>query len=163
MRVFPCLWLIRHPCCGGDCRDLPCSCCSPSCPKPTASSPQGPVATRHNHAVPRRTLHAGSVCCGACVSCWHIAKFFCHAKLGRYRGMADIEQASPLSIWLKLPTSAVALLRSGTVFTSISPRARASEARGSATREATLRCDEPVQLRLWIRIFCRRSRRRARC
>jgi len=33
------------------------------------------------------------------------------------------------------------------VFTSISPRARASEsARGSATREATLRCGEPVQL-----------------
>jgi hypothetical protein len=24
---------------------------------------------------------------------WHIAKFFCHTKLGRYRGMADIEQA----------------------------------------------------------------------
>ena len=44
-------------------------------------------------------------------------------------------------------TSAVALSRSGTVFTSISPRARASEsARGSATREATLRCGEPVQL-----------------
>jgi len=34
------------------------------------------------------------------------------------------------------------------VFTSISPRARASEsARGSATREATLRCGEPMQLR----------------
>src|SRR5712671_3836559 len=45
-------------------------------------------------------------------------------------------------------TSAVALSRSGTVFTSISPRARASEsARGSATREATLRCGEPMQLR----------------
>jgi DNA transformation protein and related proteins len=39
------------------------------------------------------------------VRSWHIAKFFCHAKLGRCRGMADIEQASPLSIWLKLPTS----------------------------------------------------------
>jgi hypothetical protein len=26
---------------------------------------------------------------------WHIAKFFCNAKLGRYRGVADIEQASP--------------------------------------------------------------------
>jgi hypothetical protein len=36
---------------------------------------------------------------------WHIAKFFCNAKLGRYRGVADIEQASPRSIWLKLPTS----------------------------------------------------------
>src|SRR5882757_10209784 len=45
-------------------------------------------------------------------------------------------------------SSAVALSRSGTVFTSISPRARASEsARGSATREATLRCGEPMQLR----------------
>src|SRR5229473_4214465 len=45
-------------------------------------------------------------------------------------------------------SSAVASLRSGTVFTSISPRARASEsARGSATREATLRCGEPMQLR----------------
>src|SRR6266852_5451421 len=45
-------------------------------------------------------------------------------------------------------SSAVALLRSGTVFTSISPRARASEsARGSATREATLRCGDPMQLR----------------
>jgi hypothetical protein len=41
----------------------------------------------------------------AVVSSWHIAKFFCHAKLGRYQGMADIEQASPRSIWLKLPTS----------------------------------------------------------
>jgi hypothetical protein len=36
---------------------------------------------------------------------WHIAKFFCNAKLGRYRGEADIEQASPRSIWLKPPTS----------------------------------------------------------
>src|SRR5882762_3807160 len=45
-------------------------------------------------------------------------------------------------------SSAVALSRSGTVFTSRSPRARASEsARGSATREATLRCGEPIQLR----------------
>jgi hypothetical protein len=35
---------------------------------------------------------------------WHIAKFFCNAKLGRYRGVADFEQASPRSIWLKLPT-----------------------------------------------------------
>ena len=35
----------------------------------------------------------------------HIAKSFCNAKPGRYRGMADIEQASPRSIWLKLPTS----------------------------------------------------------
>jgi hypothetical protein len=38
-----------------------------------------------------------------------------------------------------------------------------SEARGSATREATLRCGEPVQLQLWVRIFCLQSRRRARC
>src|SRR5258705_860242 len=54
-----------------------------------------------------------------------------------------IEQAS----WNRW-SSAVALSRSGTVFTSISPRARASEsARGSATREATLRCGEPMQLR----------------
>jgi hypothetical protein len=54
--------------------------------------------------------------------------------------MADIEQASPVSIWLKLPTSAVALLRSGTVFTSISPRARASEARfGNAGGDPSLR------------------------
>src|SRR5712671_4949953 len=61
-------------------------------------------------------------------------------------------------------TSAVALSRSGTVFTSISPRARASEsARGSATREATLRCGEPMQLQLWVRIFCLQSRQRARC
>jgi hypothetical protein len=37
----------------------------------------------------------------------HIAKFFCNAKLGRYRGVADIEQASPRSIWLKLPTRAI--------------------------------------------------------
>jgi hypothetical protein len=36
----------------------------------------------------------------------HIAKFFCNARLGRYRGVADIEQASPRSLWLKLPTSA---------------------------------------------------------
>jgi hypothetical protein len=38
------------------------------------------------------------------VRSWHIAKFFCNAKLGRYRGVADFEQASPRSIWLKLPT-----------------------------------------------------------
>src|ERR1700693_961578 len=45
-------------------------------------------------------------------------------------------------------SSAVALSRSGTVFTSISPRARAWQAaRGSATREAPLRCGEPMQLR----------------
>jgi hypothetical protein len=36
---------------------------------------------------------------------WHIAKSCCNAKLSRYRGMADIEQAAPPSIWLKLPTS----------------------------------------------------------
>jgi hypothetical protein len=41
---------------------------------------------------------------------------------------------------------AVALSRSGTVFTSISPRARTGSARGSATREAILRRDAPVQL-----------------
>src|SRR5258705_13324074 len=56
-------------------------------------------------------------------------------------------------------TGVVALSRSGTVFTSISPRARASEsARGSATREATLRCGEPMQLQLRVRIFCLQSR-----
>ena len=65
-------------------------------------------------------------------------------------------------------TSAVALSRSGTVFTSISPRARASEsARGSATREATLRCGEPMQLpmqlQLWVRIFACNRARGARC
>ena len=32
-------------------------------------------------------------------------EIFRHAKLGCYRGMADIEQASPRSIWLKLPAS----------------------------------------------------------
>jgi hypothetical protein len=33
---------------------------------------------------------------------WHIAKFCCNAELGRYQGMADMEQASCLhSIWLK--------------------------------------------------------------
>jgi hypothetical protein len=39
---------------------------------------------------------------------WHIAKLFCNAKPGRYRGMANIEQTSPRSIWLKLPTRAQA-------------------------------------------------------
>src|SRR5882672_10316498 len=38
-----------------------------------------------------------------------------------------------------------------------------ASARGSATREATLRCGEPVQLQLWGRIFRLQSRRRARC
>jgi len=36
--------------------------------------------------------------------CRPIAKFFCNAKLGRYRGKTDIEQAAFHSIWLKLPT-----------------------------------------------------------
>src|SRR5882757_272577 len=31
---------------------------------------------------------------------WHIAKFCCNAKLGRYRGKADIEQTAFHSIWL---------------------------------------------------------------
>jgi hypothetical protein len=43
---------------------------------------------------------------------WPIAKFFCNAKLGRYRAVADIEQASPRSIWLKLPTSCLRRWRS---------------------------------------------------
>src|SRR6266700_7658049 len=38
-----------------------------------------------------------------------------------------------------------------------------ASARGSATRGATLRCGEPVQLQLWVRISCLQSRRRARC
>jgi hypothetical protein len=38
------------------------------------------------------------------VGFWHIAKFFCNAKLGRYQGKAEIEQAAFHSIWLKRPT-----------------------------------------------------------
>jgi hypothetical protein len=40
---------------------------------------------------------------------WHFAKSVCHAKLGRYRGMADIEQAlTPFNLaeatdWFALP------------------------------------------------------------
>ena len=33
-------------------------------PEADSILPPGPIATRHNHAVPRRTLHAGSVCSG---------------------------------------------------------------------------------------------------
>jgi len=33
------------------------------------------------------------ICLKKYVCTWPIAKFFCHAKLGRYRDMADIEQA----------------------------------------------------------------------
>ena len=29
---------------------------------------------------------------------WHIAKFFCNAKLGRYRGTADIDQAALIEL-----------------------------------------------------------------
>jgi hypothetical protein len=43
-------------------------------------------------------------CVHSRVCLWHVAKFFCNAKLGRYRGMADIEEAPPRSIWLKPPT-----------------------------------------------------------
>ena len=32
------------------------------------------------------------------VACWHITKIFCNAKLRRYRGMADIDQAASHSI-----------------------------------------------------------------
>src|SRR6267378_2884960 len=98
---------------------------------------------------------------------------FRHAKEIQRKTAARIER--PFLIFKPLErdddssrSSAVALSRSGTVFTSISPRARASEsARGSATREATLRCGEPMQLRrarcnfgepvqlqLRVRIFC---------
>jgi hypothetical protein len=35
----------------------------------------------------------------------HIAKLSRNAKLVRFRSMADFEQASPRSIWLKLPNS----------------------------------------------------------
>jgi hypothetical protein len=41
---------------------------------------------------------------------WHIKKLCRKAKLGRFRGMADIEQAAPHSIRLKLPTSRQARL-----------------------------------------------------
>jgi hypothetical protein len=46
-----------------------------------------------------------SSCQLGAVHTWHVAKFCCNAKLGRYRGKADIEQAAFHSIWLKLPTS----------------------------------------------------------
>jgi hypothetical protein len=49
------------------------------------------------------------------------------------------------------------------VHVDISSGTRIGSARGSATREATLRCDEPVQLQLWVRMFCLQSRRSARC
>jgi len=49
------------------------------------------------------------------------------------------------------------------LITYISSGSRIGSARGSATREAALRCGEPVQLQLWVRIFCLQSRRRARC
>ena len=44
------------------------------------------------------------------------------------------------------------------VHVDISSGSRMASARGSATREATLRCGEPVQLQLWVRIFCLQSR-----
>ena len=53
---------------------------------------------------------------------------------------------------------------SGTVFTSISPRARASlSACGSATRRRSFAAREPVQLQLWLWIFGLQSRRSGRC
>src|SRR5450631_2414852 len=57
---------------------------------------------------------------------------------------------------------AVALLRSGTVFTSISPRARIGSTRfGNA--QAIIRRGEPVQLQFFGRMFCLQSHRSARC
>ena len=62
----------------------------------------------------------------------------------QYEAVAAAERSRPVA------AGAVALLRSGTGFTSISPRARIGSARGSATREATRRCGEPVQLQWWV-------------
>jgi hypothetical protein len=40
---------------------------------------------------------------------------------------------------------------------------RMASARGSATRRRSFAAREPVQLQLWVRIFCLQSRRTARC
>jgi hypothetical protein len=32
------------------------------------------------------------------VACWHIASFRCDADFGRYRGIADIDQAAPINL-----------------------------------------------------------------
>jgi hypothetical protein len=36
---------------------------------------------------------------------WHIASFRCDAEFGRYRGIADIEQAAPTipDLWVRFP------------------------------------------------------------
>jgi hypothetical protein len=43
------------------------------------------------------------------VAYWHIASFRCAAGFGRYRAIADIDQAAPIKIGLRLR----ALLRTG--------------------------------------------------
>jgi hypothetical protein len=44
----------------------------------------------------------GTTCIGPSdLAPWKIANFFCHAKLDRYRGMADIEHALTPFNWAK--------------------------------------------------------------
>jgi hypothetical protein len=76
------------------------------------------------------------------VAFWHIAKFFCNAKLGRYRSKADIEQAAFHSIWLKLPTT----LEGGEVKLNFS-----SPAPDAAQQE----CCEPGSTLLCMGLFSR--------
>ena len=49
------------------------------------------------------------------------------------------------------------------VHVDISSGTRIGSARGSATRRRSFAAREPVQLQLWVRIFCLQSRRTARC
>jgi len=56
-------------------------------------------------------------------------------------------------------SSAVALSRSGTVSRRYLSGSRIGKRARLATREATLRCGEPMQLQLWVRILtCNRAR-----
>ena len=49
------------------------------------------------------------------------------------------------------------------LITYISSGSRIAKRARLGNAQATLRCGEPVQLQLWVRIFCLQSRRRARC
>jgi hypothetical protein len=63
--VFPCLWLISLSLFRWRLSRPALLMLLTILPEADSILPRGPIATRHYHAVPRRTLHAGSVCCGA--------------------------------------------------------------------------------------------------
>jgi hypothetical protein len=64
---------------------------------------------------PKPTRELRRYCCDGGVRKWHTASFRRAAELGRYRGMADVEQAirpadSCFTTWLKITSHSIAVI-----------------------------------------------------